>query len=289
MKGKRRRKVMIVVGVFMVIIGGILIYWNIPYSPGKASFTKQMQQRVEKLNKSEEVCTAEEIEKLPEPLQRYALYIGLENYPKYKMSNIKFANTKFVFDANSGKVLNMDYDLWLFNDQPYRSAFCSSSMYGVPFEGLDYCTEDKQGGMKGILGKAIRIFDVKDDQGYKAVLISWVAEGVTFNPAILVSPYLSYEVIDRNHVKATITYNGVSGTGIFTINDDGAITEFYSDERQVEEIDGVKTPVGWRCEYRDYIEKGNTRQISKVRCVKVFPVKEVVYFDSDDFIVEHEQ
>lgn len=278
---------MIAVGVIFVLLGGVLIYWNIPYSPYKKGFVQKMESRATYAKATDEVCTSLEIENLPKPLQRYCAYIGLENFPKYQIVRTDFKNTKFVFDAQSGKTLNMDYDLWLFYDKPYRSAYCTSSMFGIPFDGIDYCTENKLGGMKGILGKAIPIFDVCDEQGYKAELISWVAESALINPAALLSSYVTYEQIDDWHVKATISYEGVSGSGIFTLNDEGAITEFYSDERQVEKINGVPTFVGWRCEYEDYQRIGNRKQASTIRCVKVFPDKEVVYFASDDFVVEY--
>ena len=100
-----------------------------------------MGERVKGTESTTDVCTAEEIAKLPEPLQRYCEYIGLEGFSKYQVARIIFSNTDFIFDSKSGTVLDMDYDLWLFYDQPFRSAFCQSSMFGVPFEGIDYCTE----------------------------------------------------------------------------------------------------------------------------------------------------
>ena len=277
---------MFVVGVLLLVLGSLLIYWSIPYSPYKASFNKEMESKVDAIEKTKEVCTAEEIAKLPEPFKRYCEYIGLEGFPKYQITHVFFPKTKFVFNASTGKIIDMDYDLWLFNGEPYRSAYCNSSLYAVPLEGIDYCTEEKLGGMKGMLGKIVQIFDEKDEQGYKAILITWLAESAAFNPSVLLSPYVSYETMDENHVKATITYNGVSGSGIFTINEEGQITEFYSDERQVEEIDGIKTLVGWRCEYRDYEKNGELQRIHTVRGVKVFPDKEVVYFDSNNFTIE---
>lgn len=108
---------MIAVGILFIIIGGIIIYLNIPYSPIKNTFIKQMQERVEETKMIEEVCTKNEIEALPEPLRKYCDFIGLENFPKFQAVRTLFKNTKFVFGE---KVLNMDYDLWLFYDEPYR-------------------------------------------------------------------------------------------------------------------------------------------------------------------------
>lgn len=278
---------MMIAGIILILICVLLVYWNIPYSPFKNLFLHDMKKRASRIAESKEVCTPEEIAKLPDALQKYCDYISLDKFPKYQIVRTEFKKSKFVFDAQSGKVLDMDYDLWLFYDEPYRSAYCTSSMFGVPFDGVDYCTEDQQGGMKGILGKAIRIFDVRDKQGYKAELITWMAESVLVNPSALLSPYITYEQIDDSHVKATIHYNGVSGSGIFTFNEEGAVIEFYSDERQVETINGVETMVGWRCEYEDYIQNGEIHKITTVRCVKVFPDKEVVYFESDNFKVDY--
>lgn len=278
---------MIIIGFILIVLGGILIYWHIPYSPFKSGYDQSMKQRAENVVKTTSICTNAEIAALPKPLQRYCKYIGLENFPKYQVVRIDFQKTKFVFDAQSGKELNMDYDLWLFYDKPYRSAYCKSSMFGIPFDGIDYCTENQLGGVKGILGKAIPIFNVCDEQGYKAELISWIAELVLVNPSALLSSYVTYEQIDDVHVKATIDYQGASGAGIFTFNQEGAITEFFSDERQVEKVNGVPTAVGWRCEYEDYEQMETLKVAKKVRCVKVFSDKVVVYFASDDFVVQY--
>jgi hypothetical protein len=285
MKVKRKKKILIFVGIVIVLIGCVLIYWNIPYSPVKTTFHKDMKKRLNEVAVNEEVCTQEEIDKLPEALRKHCEYIGLAGTKKNNAVNVKFHNTKFVFDSNKGTVLNMDYDLWLFCEKPFRSAFCKSSMYGIPFDGIDYCTDDKIGGMKGILGKTIQIFNVHNEQMYKAGLISLLAEGAGVNPCILLSDYVTYEEIDSTHVKATITYNNVKGTGIFTFDENGRLLEFESDERQVEEINGVMTPIGWKAKYRDYKEKEGILLPGNIQVIKVFPDREVVYFDSNNIDV----
>lgn len=271
-----------------IILIGIIVFFKIPYSPVRNKFQADIEAKVEEVKGSQEVCTYEEIEKLPAPLQKFCNYIGLENYPKYQVVNAMFHKSDFVFDTKSGKVLSMDYDLWLFFDDIYRTAYCGSSLYGIPFEGIDYVTEDVQGGMKGILAKVIPIFDERVEQGYRAGIISWLAEGAGLNPSVLLSPYITYEEIDDQHVKATVTHKGVSGSGVFTINELGEITEFYSDERQIEEIDGKMMQLGWKCYYSDYQEIDGIKMATKVRSDKIFPDgRELTYFSSDDFDVEH--
>ena len=269
----------------MTILGALLIlviYWKISYSPYKAKFDKEMEKRLNQTEVNEQVCTKEEIEKLPQALQKYCEYIGLVGSKKNNAVNVNFMNTKFVFDAKSGTILNMDYDLWLFADKPFRSAYCMSSMYGIPFDGIDYCNEQNEGGMKGIIGKAIQIFDTHNEQMYVAGMISWLSESFGVNPCVILSPYITYEEIDETHINATVSYNGVQGTGTFVFDEDGKLLYFESDERQVEEIDGVMTPIGWRAEYDEYKEFNGIKIPSIMKAIKEYPDKEVVYFDSND-------
>lgn len=272
---------MIVVGVVLALAGLILIYWNMPYSPFKESFDKDMKNRLAKMAVNEEICTQKEIAKLPEPFQKHCAYIGLVGSKKRDAVKVVFSDTKFVYDSEMNTILTMDYDLWLFCDRPFRSAFCKSSMFGIPFDGIDYCTDEKIGGMKGIIGKTITIFNVYNEQMYKAGLLSWLAEGAAVNPCILLSDYVTYEEIDSTHVKATITYNQVTGTGIFTFDEQGRLRGFSSEERQVEKVNGIMTPIGWRAEYETYKEKDGVLMPKTMRAIKVYQDKEVVYFDSN--------
>lgn len=276
-----------ILGIVLVFLGLIIIYWNIDLSPFKSSFYKDIYGRMEKVADNNTLCTEEEINKLPKPFRRYCEYVGLEGSKKYNVVNVEFYNTDFVFDSSTGKILKMDYDLWLFSDKPFRSAYCTSSIIGIPFDGIDYWTDNKEGGMKGILGKTVTLFDDHNEQMYIAGLISWLAEGVAVNPSIILSPYINYREIDETHVEATVTYNGISGTGVFTFSEDGQLLYFESDQRQVEKIGGVMTTIGWRAEYEEYTEKNGIRIPSVMRAIKVFPDREVIYFNSDDAAITY--
>lgn len=215
---------MVFLGFLLVIVGAFIIYWNIPYSPQKSKFDQDMRKRAEKVNDSGERYTREEIEKLPEPLQRYCNYIGMEGF---------------------------------------------------------------EGGMKGTIGKMIQLFDVHTKQGYQAGIITLFAEALTLNPGILFSEYVTYEIVDANTVNVVIECDGITGRGTIYLNEEGAITSFYSGERQVENIDGAEVAIGWRCEYEDYREQNGILQAKIVRSVKEYPDKEVVYFSSDHYEIEY--
>lgn len=266
-------------GILLLIIT-ILIYWMIPFSPYKKSFDHHMKKRLLHKQVEGERCNREEMNHLPRLIRQYCDFIELEGAVKYQAVNAKFQDVIFVFNDKTETVLSMGYDLWLFAHQLFRSAYCTSSLYGVPFDGLDYCKDSKVGGMKGIVGKAIKIFDISNEQMYVAGLISWLAEGAALNPSILLSPYITYEELNETQVKATVSYNGLSGSGVFTFAEDGRILKFESDERQVEKVNGVMMSIGWRAEYDQYEYFKEVKIPHSMKAIKVYPEKEVVYFDA---------
>lgn len=299
---KGRNKFMVVIGVLLCLVGSVLIYWNIAYSPIHQKFNKEMNARVTKVVETEKICSRDEIEKLPKCLQEYCTYIGLENTKKYDAYHTYFYDVDFVFDEEKDIRIKMDYDLWTFMDDPYRQAFCKAKMYGIPFEGIDYLEADafekeknespsskeSMGGMKGYLAKAIRIFDTPVENIRKAALITIMGEGVALNPSILLSKYITYEEIDSNHAKATFSYHGVTGSGIFMFDKDKHVLCFESDERQPdEEHNGQMVSVGWRCEGTDFQRKGNLLLPQRTKAVKIYPDKEVVYFDAQQYDVTY--
>ncbi|WP_455714177.1 DUF6544 family protein [Anaerosporobacter sp.] len=288
-KDKRRRKkgkkmMSIILGILVVIIVAIVIFFEIPYSPNKNAFQKMIKKEIDTTAEATGTITTEDIERLPEAMQRYFNYIGCVGQAKHNQVRVKYKDTYF-FNTDMNKALTMQYDLYLFADRPFRSAGITSSYMGVPFEGMDYCKEidgAMQGGMIGVVGKVIQIFDVHNEQMYVAGLISWMSENV-LNPTALLSEYITYKQIDYNHVEATVSYNGVSGTGTFTIDDEGRITDFFSMEREVAVIDGVETPIGWGGEYGEYEQRNGFKVPSKVAAFKQYPDKKIVYFDSDNY------
>ena len=58
--------------------------------------------------------------------------------------------------------------------------------------------------------------------------------------------------------------------------------------RQVEEIDGVKMELGWKCYCDRYVEKNGIKTATSVKSTKIFPDgRELVYFDAKDFTVQY--
>jgi len=94
------------------------------------------------------------------------------------------------------------------------------------FQGRDKF-EDGKGEM---LIKINSLFNIVNERGEKlneGTLQRYLGEMVWF-PSLALSPYITWEQVDENTAKATMTYKGTSGSGTFYFNSNGDVTKYSS-------------------------------------------------------------
>lgn len=89
---------------------------------------------------------------------------------------------------------------------------------------IDIVGRDKYENGKGnMLIKAASLITIANSRGNEVdqgTLIRYMAEMAWF-PQAAVSDYLDWEQIDNSHARVTMSYNGVTASGIYTFNKDG--------------------------------------------------------------------
>ena len=132
----RKRKMFIVLGMLLVIVGALVIWFNIPYSPVKKQFQSDITALLaeNQLSVDNELFTEKDFEHLPTAIQRYIEncgYIGTQkmSYLKMEYHNVDFSQGK------DRPTLKIDYTQYNFISEPCRMALIDSSMFGIPFEG----------------------------------------------------------------------------------------------------------------------------------------------------------
>jgi len=94
---------------------------------------------------------------------------------------------------------------------------------------LNFQGRDKFDDGKGeMLIKMNSLFNIVNERGEKldeGTLQRYLGEMVWF-PSLALSPHITWEQIDENKAKATMTYKGTSGSGTFYFNSDGDVTKF---------------------------------------------------------------
>ncbi|MGN0735622.1 MAG: DUF6544 family protein, partial [Anaerovoracaceae bacterium] len=271
MKKVRKRKMFIAIGVSFVLIGALMIWLNIPYSPVKKQFQNDISALMteNQLSVDNEDFTDRDFSCLPVAIQKYIANCGYIGTPKMSYLKMEYNNVDFSQGRN-GPVLTIDYTQYNFINEPCRMALIDSSMFGIPFEGYDYY-QNGTGGMKGVIAKTITLFDQTGADMDKACLATFLAESL-FAPTILLQDYIFFEEISDYEVRATITYGEQTASGIFTFNEQYEMTSFTTNDRAVTGTDGSMECIPWSAICSDYkLSESGIKHPTKFQAVWNYP------------------
>lgn len=283
---KRGKKIMLwILGIIGFVLLVLVIWFIIPYSPVKSEFDSLVAKLSEEMDTPVDVFTEEDIAKLPEPVQKHFSYCGYLGTPKMANMKAHFNDVDFVLSPDKPQ-LKMTYTQYNFAEVPERIAYMDTSMFRIPFEGLDAYVKG-EGSMKGVLGKAITLFNQKGEALDSGSLVTILAEALLI-PNVALQDYISWEAMDETHAKATISYFGISADGIFTFNEDGAMVSFTTDDRENVDTNGNVQEVKWTVICGGYQEKNGIKYPSSLKAVWHYDSGDLVYFDGRDIDVEYD-
>ncbi len=275
----RKKRMFIALGVLLVIVGALVIWFNIPYSPVKKQFQNDITALLteNQLSVDNELFTENDFSHLPTPIQRYIENCGYIGTRKMSYLKMEYHNVDFSQGKN-GPALTIDYTQYNFINEPCRMALIDSSLFGIPFEGYDYY-QNGTGGMKGVIAKAITLFDQTGPDMDKACLATFLAESL-FAPAILLQDYITFEEISDFEVWATISYNRQTASGIFTFNEQYEMISFTTNDRAVAGTDGSMEYVPWSAICSNYqLSQNGIKYPTKFQAVWNYPDGDFIYFD----------
>ena len=269
----------VAIGILLVIVGAILIWFSIPYSPVKKSFSNDIEALKKNIQLSEtgNVFEAEEFSHLPIAIQRYIENCGYIGTPKMSYLKMEYRDVDFM-QGRTGPALKIDYTQYNFVSEPSRMALIDSSMFGVPFEGYDYY-QNGVGGMKGVIAKGITLFDQTGSEMDKACLATYLAESL-FAPSIILQNCISFEEISDYEAKATISYKGQFASGIFTFNEQYEYVSFTTNDRGVTNPDGTMEYIPWSAVCGEYcVSESGIKYPTKFKAIWNYEDGDFVYFD----------
>jgi hypothetical protein len=280
---KRGKKIMFwILSVVVLFILSLVIWFNIPYSPIKSKFRKLTSSQITTMETQKEVFTKEDIAKLPSPVQKYFQYCGYIGTPKMSNMRASYSDVDFV---KSGKNLKIKYTHYNFVDKPERLALIDTSMFGIPFEGID-AYQNGVGSMNGVFAKAITLFNEKGEAMNKSGLADCLAESFLM-PNLILQDFITWEEIDETHVKATITYYGISVSGIFVFDEYGAMTSFTTDDREYNDGNGNIQKAKWSAVCGDYKDMNGIMYPTTLKGVWHLETGDFVYFDANDMVIKY--
>jgi len=272
-----------ILGAVIVLVLGIFIWFNISYSPVKSEFAKRVGYELGKGELQNENFTEEDILKLPSPIQKYFRYCGYIGKPKMSNMKVYFKDVDFV---QGPRKLKINYTLFSFVAEPTRIALIDTSLFGIPFEGID-SYQNGVGCMKGQIAKLVTLFNVKGEAMNKAGLVTYLSECILM-PHALLQDFINWVYIDEAHVRATITYDGISASGVYEFDDNGAMRSFTTEDREFNDGNGNIQKVRWSAVCDDYKDVKGIKYPTNFKGVWHLKTGDLVYFDGRDIEVRYD-
>ena len=248
--------------LFIATIGLIFIVGKINLA---IKFKKEVQQLfAESKDVSEKKFYYQQLEGLPEPVQRYFKYVLKEGQPYISYIRV-LHNGKFKTDLKKNWV-NITGEQYFTTEKPgfiwkgITSMFIARDMYIA-----------NEGRLIATIFSTINVADIHGKQQYnESELLRWLSESVWFPTNLLPSEKLKWIAIDATSAKLTYDYKGLSLFYLITFNKKGEIiqmeTRRFMDEKrqetwivkpnQYQEKNGVIIPtqaeVFWRLKEGDF-------------------------------------
>lgn len=284
MKRRRRKVFLIIVGVLAGIIGILIIFFNLPWSKTKTEFDAKVSELVAEAHSREDIFREEEIAGLPASVRRYFNYCGYIGKPRMSYIEISYRDVDFLFGRDK-PAMKIDYMQYDFVDGPNRIAYINSSMYGVPFEGVDIFMYGS-GSMKGRLAKQFTLFDQTGKVMDQASLVTFLSE-ILLLPNAALQDYIEWTEIDDLHAKAAISCYGMTARGVFAFDEDGRLISFMTNDRSAVATDGSSKNMKWSVVFDEYTEVNGIMRPTFFQAIWHYPEGDLVYFDGKGTITEY--
>jgi len=200
-------------------------------------FSKTLQREYKKelerglvntISNSRETIEEEDIENLPNPVQKYLRYVGVLGKEKVK-------NFRIEIDGQMKMDRNKDFqdakiEQYTFQDDLTRLFYMEMKVGGLPIKGL-HAYKDGEAIMDI---RALGIIPVAKGQGEKmneAETVTIFNDMCIFAPATLIDKRIKWEEIDDKKVKAYFTNGDITIQAMLYFNEEGQLINFTSDNR----------------------------------------------------------
>jgi hypothetical protein len=193
----------------------------------------------------------EDIEKMPEPVQRYFRYVLKDGQKLINIARIR--QSGFIKLKENSKWVPLKA-VQYFNGQKPVFIWVASAK-SSPFFWIN-AVDRYSGSGASMTVRLFSLFPVINATGEEmkvSSLIRYVSELPWLPTSLLPSDYLSWEAINKNSAAVVIRYRNISMKVIFNFNEDGEISSVESDERYMF-ANGKYNAEKWKGYFKNYKE-----------------------------------
>ncbi|MFY9415280.1 MAG: DUF6544 family protein, partial [Tepidanaerobacteraceae bacterium] len=208
---------------------------------------KEVEEIFSKVENKNEIVTKEDVERLPKNVQKWLQYSGVIG--KKRITAVRLKQKAEMRLAEDKAWMPVQAEQYFTSQEP--SFIWKANIKAAPF--IHISGRDKYENGKGnMLIKVLSLFTVADSKGKEidqGTLLRYLAETIWF-PSAALNEYLTWEEIDEQNAKATMTYGDITASGVFTFNSEGEVVKFEAERYGV--FDGEIRLETWSIPVRDY-------------------------------------
>jgi hypothetical protein len=235
--------VLVLIVLLIVIISMIATYqFNRNVDKGVAAFYSSVENK-------HEVIRQTDLEELPLPVQNWLQYSQVVGKERIVAARTKQDVTMRLKENQSW--MKGQAEQYFRSDAPGFIFAIDIKMAPL----LHIVGKDQYIDGKGnMLIKLLSLITVANGTGKEidqGTLLRYLAETVLL-PTAALSDTIQWEDIDSNSAKATMSYKGVTASGVFTFNEKGEVTNFVA--QRYGDFDGVNRLETWSIDFKEYNE-----------------------------------
>jgi len=244
----------------------------------RKTYMNEVKVQLQNHSTHDEIFKAEDIQSLPECIQKYMKYIGCIDKPKISNVHILFGETKHIKDPNSKPTDLRFCEQYNFSEVPYRNFYMRGKMKGLSFEGKENYIEGN-GNMHIKLLNILSVVNLKNKEIDESALVTYLAECALI-PSGFLNKNIVWQTIDLNIVRATMTDQNNRVSGIFYFNEIGELIKFVSDDRYYITTENVFVKMQWVAEMGNYRLMNSGYKLSSfLKATWKLPEGDFLYFD----------
>ncbi len=227
------------------------------------------------------VVTAEMLQELPAPVQRYLTYAGVVGKPMVHAVRLKQegrfrtgADQPWM-DIRAEEYYSVDNPGFIWDATFYQS--------GLPILRVRDSYRDGFGGMLGKLGGLIPVVKGEGEGIDQGTMLRYLQE-MTWFPAAFLGKNIAFTPVDDGSAQVTFTDHGKSVTGTLYIDAEGKLTNFMA-ERFLNEERGYQT---WTTPITEYGGYAGLRLPKRGQGVWLLPEGDYAYIDVMATTIEYD-
>lgn len=190
------------------------------------------------------------LQNLPATVAKYLRYSGVVGKPVINNFRAVFSGRmKTSLESSWMDIASRQYNFY--DDDRARVFYVSSTLYGMPFEGLHRYTGNAAT-MKIKVASLVEVVDAKGKEMNQGETVTMLNDMCILAPATLISNDIRWETIDSLTVRATFTNRGNTISAVLHFNQKGELVNFVSGDRYLSSDGRTYYLYPWSTPIRDY-------------------------------------